>query len=71
MHWASSPYPPPLFQGKPTLRWVIQRFRKYALSDVTWVRLVDLEGRPLVLKLAPHHENVVRLLGVRRNYLLE
>ena len=54
-------------QGKPTqrptLRWVFQLF--------IWVRLVELEGRPLVLNLAPHHETVVRLLGAQRYYLLE
>jgi hypothetical protein len=36
-----------------------------------WVRLVELEGRPLVLNLAPHHETAVRLLGAQRYYLLE
>jgi hypothetical protein len=36
-----------------------------------WVRLVELEGRPLVLNLAPHRETAVRLLGVGRYYLLE
>ena len=40
---------------RPTLRWVFQLF--------IWVRLVELEGRPLVLNLAPHHETTVRLLG--------
>ncbi|PZA05955.1 hypothetical protein EWH23_09470 [Meiothermus sp. PNK-Is4] len=35
-----------------------------------WVRLVVLEGRVLVLNLSPHHEVVVRLLGVERYYLL-
>jgi hypothetical protein len=33
--------------------------------------LVELEGRPLVLNLAPRHETAVRLLGVGRCYLLE
>jgi len=37
---------------RPTLRWVFQLF--------IWVRLVDLEGRPMVLNLAPHHETAVR-----------
>jgi transposase len=54
-------------KGKPTqrstLRWVFQLF--------IWVRLVELEGRPLVLNLAPHHETAVRLLGAQRYYLLE
>jgi len=36
-----------------------------------WVRLVELEGRPRVLNLAPHHESAVRLLGAQRYYLLE
>jgi len=36
-----------------------------------WVRLVELEGRPRVLNLAPHHETAVRLLGAGRYYLLE
>jgi hypothetical protein len=36
-----------------------------------WVRLVELEGRPLDLNLAPHHETAVRLLGAGRYYLLE
>jgi transposase len=48
---------------RPTLRWVFQLF--------LWVRLVELEGRPLVLNLAPHHETAVRLLGAGRYYLLE
>jgi hypothetical protein len=48
---------------RPTLRWVFQLF--------LWVRLVELEGRPRVLNLAPHHETAVRLLGVQRYYLLE
>jgi transposase len=48
---------------RPTLRWVFQLF--------LWVRLVELEGRPLVLNLAPHHETAVRLLGAQRYYLLE
>jgi transposase len=48
---------------RPTLRWVFQLF--------IWVRLVELEGRPLVLNLAPHHETAVRLLGAGRYYLLE
>jgi transposase len=48
---------------RPTLRWVFQLF--------IWVRLVELEGRPLVLNLAPHHETAVRLLGAQRYYLLE
>ncbi|MCS7219569.1 MAG: IS1634 family transposase [Thermus sp.] len=47
---------------RPTLRWVFQYF--------LWVRLVVLEGKPLVLNLSPHHETVVRLLGVERYYLL-
>jgi len=49
--------------AKPTLRWVFQLFM--------WVRLVELEGRWLVLNLAPHHETAVRLLGAGRYYLLE
>jgi hypothetical protein len=36
-----------------------------------WVRLVELEGRPWVLNLTPHHETAARLLGVERYYLLE
>jgi len=48
---------------RPTLRWVFQLF--------IWMRLVELEGRPLVLNLAPHHETAVRLLGAGRYYLLE
>jgi hypothetical protein len=36
-----------------------------------WVRLVELEGRPRVLNLAPHHESAARLLGAQRCYLLE
>ncbi|MBI5813802.1 MAG: IS1634 family transposase, partial [Meiothermus silvanus] len=48
---------------RPTLRWVFQLFM--------WVRLVELEGRWLVLNLAPHHETAVRLLGAGRYYLLE
>jgi hypothetical protein len=48
---------------RPTLRWVFGLF--------IWVRLVDLEGRPIVLNLAPHHETAVRLLGAQRYYLLE
>jgi transposase len=48
---------------RPTLRWVFGLF--------LWVRLVELEGRPLVLNLAPHHEAAVRLLGAQRYYLLE
>ena len=48
---------------RPTLRWVFRLF--------IWVRLVELEGRPLVLNLAPHHETAVRLLGAGRYYLLE
>jgi len=48
---------------RPTLRWVFQLF--------IWVRLVELEGRPMVLNLAPHHETAVRLLGAQRYYLLE
>ena len=36
-----------------------------------WVRLVELESRPRVLNLAPHHETAVRLLGAQRYYLLE
>jgi transposase len=48
---------------RPTLRWVFQLF--------LWVRLVELEGRPLVLNLAPHQETAVRLLGAGRYYLLE
>ena len=48
---------------RPTLRWVFQLF--------LWVRLVELEGRPRVLNLAPHHETAVRLLGAGRCYLLE
>ncbi len=48
---------------RPTLRWVFGLF--------IWVRLVELEGRPLVLNLAPHHETAVRLLGAERYYLLE
>ena len=48
---------------RPTLRWVFQLF--------LWVRLVELEGRPRVLNLAPHHETAVRLLGAGRYYLLE
>jgi hypothetical protein len=48
---------------RPTLRWVFRLF--------IWVRLVELEGRPLVLNLAPHHETAVRLLGAQRYYLLE
>jgi transposase len=48
---------------RPTLRWVFQLF--------LWVRLVELEGRPLVLNLASHHETAVRLLGAGRYYLLE
>jgi len=36
-----------------------------------WVRLVELEGRLLVLNLAPRHETAVRLLGAGRYYLLE
>ena len=47
---------------RPTLRWVFQLFM--------WVRLVELEGRPRVLNLAPHHETAVRLLGAGRYYLL-
>ncbi len=47
---------------RPTLRWVFQYF--------LWVRLVVLGGKPLVLSLSPHHEAVVRLLGVERYYLL-
>jgi len=54
-------------KGKPTqrstLRWVFRLF--------IWVRLVELEGRPLVLNLAPRHEIVARLLGAGRYYLLE
>jgi len=48
---------------RPTLRWVFQLFM--------WVRLVELEGRPRVLNLAPHHETAARLLGAQRYYLLE
>jgi hypothetical protein len=48
---------------RPTLRWVFGLF--------IWVRLVELEGRPMVLNLAPHHEAAVRLLGAQRYYLLE
>jgi len=48
---------------RPTPRWVFQLF--------LWVRLVELEGRPRVLNLAPHHETAVRLLGAQRCYLLE
>ena len=48
---------------RPTLRWVFQL--------CIWVRLVELEGRPRVLNLAPHHETAVRLLGAGRYYLLE
>ena len=48
---------------RPTLRWVFQLF--------LWVRLVELEGRPRVLNLTPHHETAARLLGVERYYLLE
>jgi len=48
---------------RPTLRWVFQLF--------LWVRLVVLEGRPLVLNLAPHHETAVCPLGAPRYYLLE
>ena len=48
---------------RPTLRWVFGLF--------LWVRLVELEGRPMVLNLAPHHETAVRLLGAGRYYLLE
>jgi transposase len=48
---------------RPTLRWVFGLF--------IWVRLVELEGRPLVLNLAPHHETAVCLLGAGRYYLLE
>jgi hypothetical protein len=33
--------------------------------------LVELEGGPLVLNLAPRHETAVRLLGAGRYYLLE
>ena len=36
-----------------------------------WVRLVELESRPRMLNLAPHHETAVRLLGAQRYYLLE
>jgi hypothetical protein len=43
---------------RPTLRWVFQLF--------IWVRLVELEGRPLVLNLAPHHE--MRLLGAQTSW---
>ncbi|MEM4675814.1 MAG: IS1634 family transposase, partial [Nitrososphaerota archaeon] len=49
--------------ARPTLRWVFQLF--------FWLRLVVLEGRVAVLNLKPHHERVVRLLGVERYYLLE
>ncbi len=48
---------------RPTLRWVFQLF--------IWVRLVELEGRPLVLNLAPHHKTAVRLLGAGRYCLPE
>ncbi|GAA6756834.1 hypothetical protein Thermus77420_23100 [Thermus thalpophilus] len=47
---------------RPTLRWVFPYF--------LWVRLVVLGGKPLVLHLSPHHEAVVRLLGMERYYLL-
>jgi hypothetical protein len=54
-------------KGKPTvrpiLRWVFQLF--------LWVRLVSLGGQVAVLNLKPHHERVVRLLGVGQYYLLE
>jgi hypothetical protein len=36
-----------------------------------WVGLVELEGRPLVLNLAPHYQTAVRLLGAGRYYLLK
>ncbi|WP_135257493.1 IS1634 family transposase [Thermus caldilimi] len=49
--------------ARPTLRWVFQLF--------FWLRLVVLEGRVAVLNLKPHHERVVRLLGVERYYLLQ
>jgi hypothetical protein len=49
--------------ARPTLRWVFQLF--------IWVRLALLEGRPLVLNLAPQHETAVRLLRAQRYYLLE
>jgi Transposase len=48
---------------RPTLRWVFGLF--------LWVRLVELEGRPRVLNLTPHHETAARLLGAQRYYLLE
>jgi len=48
---------------RPTLRWVF--------GLLIWVRLVELEGRPLVLNLAPHRETAVRLLGAGRYYPLE
>ena len=50
-------------QEERRLRWVFGLF--------IWVRLAELEGRPLVLNLAPHHETAVRSLGAGRYYLLE
>ncbi|MFD3006608.1 IS1634 family transposase, partial [Thermus tengchongensis] len=57
--------------ARPTLRWVFQPFCEIRATPVTWLRLVVLEGRLAVLNLKPHHERVVRLLGVERYYLLE
>ncbi len=48
-----------------------QKGRPTARPTLRWVRLVELEGRPRVLNLAPHHETAVRLLGAQRYYLLE
>ena len=48
-----------------------QKGRPTQRPTLRWVRLVVLEGRPLVLNLAPHHETAVRLLGAERYYLLE
>jgi len=66
LFFASSTFlkrPERVMAQRPTLRWVFQLF--------IWVRLVELEGRPRVLNLAPHHETAVRLLGAQRYYLLE
>jgi len=44
----------------------VQLFCEIRATPVTWLRLVVLEGRVAVLNLKPHHERVVRLLGVER-----
>jgi hypothetical protein len=72
-HQHSAPLPHALgFSGRgpnPTRR--STTWATWAFHLFLWVRLVELEGKPPVLNLAPHHETAVRLLGAGRCYLLE